>query len=1017
MPQPNDSDLFARAQVLFAEVCDLPPHDREAALAVADRDTSRIVRELLAADSVHGADLERAPLSFLDAPPHSTRIPETIGPYRVLDRLGTGGMGAVYRARGGSPEREVAVKVVRSVAASSDTLRRFRNEAEVLARLDHPAIARVHEAGTADIGGHGAEPYFAMELVEGEPLNRYVRGHQLGRDAIVRLVCEVADAVHHAHERGIVHRDLKPANVLVTAAGRPKVLDFGLARAIADGVGDQSLESMHTRTGDVLGTLGTMSPEQLSGDSSQIDARTDVYALGVMCYEALCGTLPLDVASLPPHEAARVVREVDPPALGLRDRRLGGDLETVVMKALAKEPGRRYRTAAAFSADLLRVLADEPIDARRPSTWYQASKFARRNRGFVGGVVAVFVVLVGGVAVSSSLYFEKEKERSAAVDARNDADRALARAENAKSQADVARLQALDARAEAEHERDRARAALASEASARSEAEETRAIEREARERAERATRVQRAVFDEFVSIIAAPTPWTEGRDVLLIDAVDGAAERARKAFPDDPVLRGQFLSAFTELYTGLGDWERAREFAAESLALSQDARVPELQRVELEVNLASLDTQLGAPDAVERLLGLIARLDELGAPDITVLRAINDTTPELQLRGSMDEALALAERGLALAPGVRAEFPHASFTARKVLGDVYMRVGRTDESLEQLEIALAHAREDGLGIQTVLCLNSIGAAHFQARRFEEARDAMTEVVERMRTDYGTEHRFYLTQLANLATVETSLGELDRSVGRLEEVIALAEQLEGPTSRNLAMALSSLTEAQRRRGESLAAVEAGERSLDLLIEIFGESSLFVANQQILYGKALCDAERYGDAVDALERGIEWKVENLSPEHPSLPDDHLWLAQAALGARDFERAASAAETCSTRGRAVPRPIWGMVVVSDQCRAIAVALAGEPERGLELAREAQPFTRSHAGGGSWLQQRADFVVALCEALLATDATERDAALERAARSREEARAAEGGDRPARVARMAELEAAVRERIENS
>jgi len=1002
-----DPKLILRAQELFDAVCDLPPHEREAALAVADRDTSRIVRELLAAESAHGERLDRPALGDAPSKELRTTTPARIGPYAVLERIGTGGMGAVYRARGGSPEREVAIKVLRSVAASDDTLRRFENEARLLARLDHPAIARVFEAGRDDISGHGEESWFAMELVDGQPFNRFVRTSGYDRDAVVRLVAEIADAVHHANARGIVHRDLKPGNVLVTADGRPKVLDFGLARTVASAEGGApSLESMHTRSGDVLGTLGTMSPEQLSGDGSKVDARTDVYALGVMAYEALSGAVPLDVASLPPHEAARVVRETDPVPLGQRDRALGGDLETVVMKALAKEPERRYRTAAQFGADLVRVLADEPIAARPPSTWYQATKFARRNRAFVTGLGAVFVALAIGVAVSTKLYLDVEEQRGAAVLAKDDADAARAEAVEQRDATEAALLDARAARAEAE-------TALRDAETARAEAEAARDDERAARLMAERSSELRKKTIDEFVSVIAAPTPWTEGTDVLLVDALDTAANRARATFPDDPALRSEFLSAFIETFNGLGDWERAYEFAVEAHALAVEGNGHPISIARLEVELGTLESLLGDASGLDRALAGLARLDELAAPDVTVLRAINEIVEELQKRGSLRESLELCERALELAARVEDEYPSSAFSAHKAYGDVLMRFGEFDRALEVLEHALELAREADLPMQEVLTRNSIGAVKFQTGRYEEAHADMLAVLEGTRATGGTEHRFYLTQLGNLATVESQLAMYDAAIERLEEVIEVAERIEGRPSRTAALYLSNLTESYRRRGDHDAAVATGLRAVDELAAAYGRETLETTNGEVLAAKALIDVGRADEALPLLEHAIAWKTRELAEGHPSLADDNLWLAQGALLAERFELARDAAHAARTRGRAVPRPIGGLLAMADQTHAIATALAGDAEAARELAEAAVAFTAEATSPTSWVQNRARAIRILVDALAAGDAS----LLDGVEVELDAVRAVEGAQAEVRLARLEALVDAVRDALANS
>jgi eukaryotic-like serine/threonine-protein kinase len=253
-------------------------------------------------------------------------------------------MGVVYEAEQDRPQRRVALKIVRPGLVPAEVLRRFEREYEFLGRLHHPGIAQIYQAGIAETD-YGAQPYFAMELVRGKRLDQYVRdtGPAL-RDRLV-LVAAIADAVQHAHHRGIIHRDLKPANILVTEAGDPKILDFGIARGVHDGL----LTTVQTSAGEVLGTIGYMSPEQVSGDIAALDTRSDVYALGVILYEVLAQRLPyeLDRKSFP--EAARIITDAEPTRLRSAAYPVPADVETIVVKALEKEKERRYSSAAQIS--------------------------------------------------------------------------------------------------------------------------------------------------------------------------------------------------------------------------------------------------------------------------------------------------------------------------------------------------------------------------------------------------------------------------------------------------------------------------------------------------------------------------------------------------------------------------------------------------------------------------------------------------------------------------------------------
>jgi serine/threonine protein kinase len=345
-----------------------------------------------------------AMVSGLDA---SELVGRRFGPYRAIGLIGEGAMGSVFLAVRADDafERQVAVK-----------------ERRILARLDHPGICRLLDAGTTDDG----LAYIVMERVEGVSLAEWRRRELDGHDAAasrlqrrraVQLFARICDAVSCAHREGIVHRDLKPANILVSRTEarnepNPRVIDFGIAR-----VADSNLTLRVTLETRLLGTLPYMAPEQVAGDRRLIDARADVYALGVILYELLTGRAPLDLEHTALPEAIRIIQNEEPTRLGLLDRSLRGDLETIVAKAMEKVPDRRYASAVEIHADVVRWLSDQTIVARPPSRADRITKFTRRHRVLVAGSSAVFLSLsVAVIAVSISLIrSERQSGRVRAV--------------------------------------------------------------------------------------------------------------------------------------------------------------------------------------------------------------------------------------------------------------------------------------------------------------------------------------------------------------------------------------------------------------------------------------------------------------------------------------------------------------------------------------------------------------------------------------------------------------------------
>jgi serine/threonine protein kinase/tetratricopeptide (TPR) repeat protein len=381
------------------------------------------------------------------AQPSVSPATETIGPYRLLERVGEGGMGEVWLAEQTRPvHRQVALKVIKAGMDTVQVVARFEAERQALALMEHPAIARVFDAGATPQG----RPYFAMEYVRGEAITTYADRHKLAIPDRIALFLGVCEGVQHAHQKGIIHRDLKPSNVLVAVRDDhpvPKIIDFGVAKATTQALTDRTL---HTELGVLIGTPEYMSPEQAEMSALDIDTRTDVYALGVMLYELLTGTLPFESKALREKsldEIRRTVREVDPPRPSTRvtttaasadaasPRRvaatrlasqLRGDLDWITMKTLEKDRTRRYATVGELAADLRRHLENLPVLASPPSTMYRLRKFGRRHRVAVGAAATLVMLLIAFATTMAIQARRIARER----------DRANVEAESAKQVSD-----------------------------------------------------------------------------------------------------------------------------------------------------------------------------------------------------------------------------------------------------------------------------------------------------------------------------------------------------------------------------------------------------------------------------------------------------------------------------------------------------------------------------------------------------------------------------------------------------
>jgi eukaryotic-like serine/threonine-protein kinase len=429
-------ERHAAVQGAFLEVSEAAPQDREAVLdrlCKGDPQLRAEVLSLLVHDSGHPDQVLSKPLipspmsptSAIAISPISAGI--TIGSYTIIRALGAGGMGAVYLAEQTRPKRTVALKVIRPGIVSPAMLRRMELEAELLGRLQHPGIAHIYEAGRTD-DPLGPSPYFAMEYIDGPSLTDYAHGKQLDTRGRLDLMLKICEAVQHAHQKGIIHRDIKPSNILVDSTGQPKVLDFGVARA-------QGVHTAHTGTGQLIGTLPYMSPEQVSGDPNETDTRSDVYALGVTLYQLLSGRLPHQIDSTSVPEAARMIREDDPPSLGSFQREFRGDIETIVSRAMDKDRTRRYQSAQALASEIRRFLNGEPIEAKRDSAIYILRKQLKRYRTLVAGVCLLIIGLSG-----FSVYAWSEARRRGELV--QEADQARDQARGAEALAEAARVKA-----------------------------------------------------------------------------------------------------------------------------------------------------------------------------------------------------------------------------------------------------------------------------------------------------------------------------------------------------------------------------------------------------------------------------------------------------------------------------------------------------------------------------------------------------------------------------------------------
>ncbi len=878
---------------LFDAVCDLAPEAREAALDEAcadDADLRREVESLIAHDLSANKAIEAAEigggarmLAGAVAGQSGEDVPKRIGQYSILRVIGQGGMGVVYEAQQESPRRRVALKVIRAGLASEHMKRRFRLEAEVLGRLQHPGIAHVYDAGIAETPG-GPKPYFAMELVDGISLEKFVQNRKLNQRQILILMARLCDAVNHAHQKGVIHRDLKSENVLVVeqrstfestdsgtrldeGSGQPKVLDFGIARLTDADVHGATLQ---TQAGQIVGTLAFMSPEQLSGDPSQIDTRCDVYALGVILYRLLSGQMPHDISGKPIAEAARIIREFEPARLAAIERSLAGDIDTIVTKAMEKEPERRYDSAAALAEDLRRYLANEPILAHPPSTFYQVRKFARRNVGLVTGLAATFVALVIGLSGTAYYLTEAVEQRNAAEATNTELNSVITFQSNL--------LEKLSARRVGEKLL----------VNLRSEFEQGFA-ELDPNEQ------VRSEAINNFDEMLGHVNEVNLARELLGDLIAERALEQIENKYTKNPITEARLRAAVAGIYRGIGMYPEALEQIQQATALTDHlANSNSGVRRSVLTDLAQLQARAGDYVAAETTFREVLSAAQEYSRDgsYRFFSTLNGLGRCLHKQGRLEEAVVYHERALNHATEHGGPEVSAVMTARSNLALLQAERGDYDAALQQLLKVLEFRRETRgeSNADTLIALNNVMTMLFKIGRFVEAEEYARQTVDAAAATRGDDHPRTLSFKNNLGRIVLHLGragEAEQLFRQAYESVKVnlspANELRQKCTSNLIDALLAL-----RQPEEAEAI--GRELIEVRRKLEPPAPGLVAQTLEQLGHAYYIQSNYAGARDAWKECVDLRS-GIDPNHWLTNRARSELGAALTAQERFEEAES------------------------------------------------------------------------------------------------------------------------------
>jgi non-specific serine/threonine protein kinase/serine/threonine-protein kinase len=806
------------------------------------------------------------------------------GKYKLIERIGEGGMGSVWMAQQTEPvKRTVAVKFIKGVGDSKAVLARFEAERQALALMDHPNIARVLDAGTTERGS----PFFVMELVKGVPITQFCDARKLTPRQRLELFVPVCQAIQHAHQKGIIHRDVKPSNVLVALYDDrpvPKVIDFGLAKATGTPLTEQTL---HTGFGALVGTPQYMSPEQATLNNLDIDTRSDIYSLGVLLYELLTGSPPFrrkDLEKAGMLEVLRVIREEEPskpstkvstadalPSLAADrgtepaklTRLLRGEIDWMVMKALEKERSRRYETANGFAMDIQRYLADEPVQAGPPSAAYRLRKFVKRHKARVVAAGLVLLALVAGM-VGTTL--------------------GLLRATQAEQKARAAADEQRQAKEAAVEQRNRAEKSERDEKAARLRAEEQAAIVRAVNEF------VQKDLLGQ--ADVANQPGSHRGRnpDVTVRTLLDRASRNIEGKFKDQPLTEAAIRLTLADTYWNLAQYEDVERHLLRSIELrTAKLGADDSDTLTSKNSLATLYQDLAQYGKAEALFKevLRGRTARLGADHPDTISSQNNLGLLYLFENKYDLAEPLLQE--ALKRTIARDGPHHKNTSpiKCNLAILYQNQEKYDKA-EPLLLDVLRERLDEVGPDHVNTLNSkhnLASLYMDQKKYDKAQPLFEQVVQGYLVARGADHPDTLYAKNGLATLYFYQGKYDQAEVLLRDALkGLAAKLGAnhPTTRtardNLVQVYLSQEKYDRAEPLCRELVASARRES-------GAASAATASRLALLGLCLLKQDKHAEAETVLTECLAIREKKQLEEWATF-NTRSMLGGALLGQKKY-----------------------------------------------------------------------------------------------------------------------------------